>query len=74
MTTLCPAALSAVAIAKPIPRFPPVTSAIEVGSLMRENYPTVALWLKKMTFTTSLAPQKGYLLTSLRDNVAISFQ
>jgi hypothetical protein len=59
MTTRWPAALSAVAIANPIPRFPPVTSAIEVESLMRENYPTVALWLKKMTFTTSLTPQKG---------------
>ena len=72
MTTRWPSDCKERAIAKPMPRFPPVTSAMEVESLMRENYPTVAPWLKKMTFSTSLVRLQVYLLISQLASVAIS--
>jgi hypothetical protein len=46
---------------------------MEVGSLMRENYPTVGLWLKKMLLSILLARQLAFPKTRVRGNVDIFY-
>jgi hypothetical protein len=46
---------------------------MDVGSLMRENYPTVGLWLKKMLLSILLARQPAFPKTRERVNVDIFF-